>query len=263
MSSLIRADTRVFNAGLAPSRTQAQRLIAEGRVTCGGIKITRASQPVSDDCEISIAEGDNYVSRGAYKLIGALDSFSFDPAGLVCADIGASTGGFTQVLLERGAHKVYAVDVGHGQLSPVLRTDSRVISIEGMNARELSPEMIPEKVELLVYDVSFISASLLYEAMASVLDESGVIIGLIKPQFEAGRAAIGKNGIVKKAVFRRDSVLKCKTASEACGLFMTHLIRSPIEGGDGNIEYLCMLEKSGTSLSEKQIDEVTLNDREH
>ena len=237
-----RADTALFEAGLAPSRTAAQRVIAEGRAFCGAARILRASERVDPGSLRVEPSGEEYVSRGAYKLIGALDAFAVSPEGLVCADIGASTGGFTQVLLRRGAARVYAVDVGTAQLAPALRADPRVVVMENTNARTLTAQSLPERADLIVYDVSFISATLLYPAMRAILRPGGRIVGLIKPQFEAGREAVGKGGIVRSAQARERSIHRCRDASREAGLVMRSVIPSPIEGGDGNREYLCLLQ---------------------
>ena len=254
MAGEIRADAVLFQSGLVQSRTAAQKAIAEGRAYANGKLITKASEKLSENAELSIeAREEEYVSRGAYKLVGALDAFGIDPNGCVCADIGASTGGFTQVLLRRGARRVYAIDVGVNQLAQELLHDERVISMENCNARALQAESLPEQVDLVVYDVSFISATLLYDAMLNIGKDSLKIIGLIKPQFEAGRQAIGKNGIVKKPQDHIHSILRCRDAADVRGLRMTNVMVSPIHGGDGNTEYLCLLEKEGVSVSDETI----------
>lgn len=254
MAGEIRADAALFQRGLVQSRTAAQKAIAEGRAYANGKLITKASEKFSEDAELSIeAREEEYVSRGAYKLVGALDAFGIDPNGCVCADIGASTGGFTQVLLRRGARRVYAIDVGVNQLAQELLHDERVISMENCNARALQAESLPEQVDLVVYDVSFISATLLYDAMLNIGKDSLKIVGLIKPQFEAGRQAIGKNGIVKKPQDHIHSILRCRDAADVRGLRMTNVMVSPIHGGDGNTEYLCLLEKEGVSVSDETI----------
>ncbi len=249
-----RADTALFEAGLAPSRTAAQRLIDEGRAYCGVKRIERASEKVDPTALRVLPGGEEYVSRGAYKLIGALDAFALAPEGLVCADLGASTGGFTQVLLRRGAARVYAIDVGTAQLAPVLREDPRVTVMENTNARALTEESLPERVDLVVYDVSFISATLLYPAVRAILKPGGLVIGLVKPQFEAGREAVGKGGIVRSAQARERSIRRCREAARAEGLVMQLLIPSPIAGGDGNREFLCLL-RAGASWKTEIPDE--------
>lgn len=256
MSDGLRADAALYQRGLVSSRTLAQRAIAEGRVFADGRKIAKSSEKVADESVLTVTpREEEYVSRGAYKLIGALDAFGLDPQGLVCADIGASTGGFTQVLLRRGAQRVYAIDVGENQLAADLRADDRVISMENCNARALSETSLPEKVDLIVYDVSFISATLLYEAMKAIGKPELKIVGLIKPQFEAGRQAIGKNGIVKRPADHEKSIYRCRDAALQLGLQMTDLIVSPIHGGDGNTEYLCMLSTDGTSVMDESVKE--------
>ncbi|MDO4741302.1 MAG: TlyA family RNA methyltransferase [Eubacteriales bacterium] len=256
MEEMLRADVALYQGGLAASRTAAQRAIDEGRAFANGKRIERASEKLPADAQLSIeAAQEEYVSRGAYKLLGALQAFGVSPEGLVCADIGASTGGFTQVLLRRGAKRVYAIDVGENQLARELLADERVVSMEHCNARELHASSLPEAVDLIVYDVSFISATLLYDAMLAIGAENARVVGLIKPQFEAGRQAVGKKGIVKRAEDHERAVLRCRDAAFARGLRMTGLVPSPIRGGDGNREYLCLLEKTGGLVSEAAVRE--------
>ncbi len=252
----MRADAALFQQGLVPSRTAAQRAIEEGRAFANGKRIDKPSQKVTETDALHVERGDEFVSRGAYKLIGALEAFSVDPKGMVCADIGASTGGFTQVLLKNGAKKVYAIDVGDNQLAPELRADPRVVSMEHCNARTLQEDSLPDKAELIVYDVSFISATLLFDAMRLIGSESVCVIGLIKPQFEAGRQAVGKNGIVKKPSDHEMAIRRSKEAAALSGFAMTKLAVSPIQGGDGNIEYLCLLERTGLPVSDEAIKQI-------
>lgn len=254
MSAQLRIDMLICSLGLAKSRTQAQKYIASGSVQANGAPIKKPSQLVSPDADIRIKKAEKeYVSRGAFKLLGALECFHVDPSGCICADIGASTGGFTQVLLEKGAARVYAIDCGTDQLDGLLKNDPRVISMEATNARYLSRDSLPEQVDLVVYDVSFISASLIYPGISSILKNSGIIIGLIKPQFEAGKAALNKNGIVKRPEDHILSILKCRDACETCGFYMNGITRSPIAGGDGNTEYLAVFSRTGPSVSRDAI----------
>lgn len=256
MAEEMRADAALFQRGLCSSRTAAQRAIAEGRAFADGVCISKSSDKVSADALLYIEPAaEEYVSRGAYKLLGALQAFGMPVQGLVCADIGASTGGFTQVLLKSGAERVYAIDVGDNQLAPELREDSRVICMEHCNARALQSNSLPEQVDLIVYDVSFISATLLYDAMCAISKPDARVIGLIKPQFEAGREAIGKNGIVKRPQDHERAILRCRDAAAARGFCMQALTLSPIHGGDGNIEYLCLLAPDGTPVSDSAIRE--------
>lgn len=257
MAEMIRADALLYQKALCPSRTAAQRAIEERRVFADGRKIIKSSEKLSPDTILRVeAPEEEYVSRGAYKLIGALNAFGLDVSGLVCADLGASTGGFTQVLVKNGAQRVYAIDVGDNQLAPILRTDPRVISMENCNARNLSEDSLPEPVDLIVYDLSFISATLLYDAMRAIGSKHVRVIGLIKPQFEAGRQAVGKNGIVKHPSDHERAILRCRDAAQIRGFQMTELSVSPIHGGDGNIEYLCLLETCEEgAISDSQVKE--------
>lgn len=254
MAEIIRADVALFQNGLVQSRTAAQKAIEEGRAFADEKQILRASEKLSSEAVLQvIPKEEDYVSRGAYKLLGALKAFRVDVNGLVCADIGASTGGFTQVLLRSGAKRVYAIDVGENQLAGELREDERVISMEHCNARALQADSLGEPVDLIVYDVSFISATLLYDAMLAISADDVKIVGLIKPQFEAGRQAIGKNGIVKKPSDQEMAICRCRDAARVKGLVMSQLIVSPIHGGDGNIEYLCLIEKYGEQVTDELI----------
>lgn len=204
-----------------------------------------------------------YVSRGGLKLLGALRAFHFDPAGLICLDVGASTGGFTHCLLEQGAKKVYALDVGTDQLHPTLKSDPRVVSIEQFNARDLCTDTLPERVELAVSDLSFISQSLIYEPLKSVMKEGAPFLSLIKPQFEAGRAALSKKGIVTDLKDHLRVIGELQQKAEQTGFLMEDLCRSPIEGGDGNREYVALFRLGGQrGVDEKKIHAVIYdNDR--
>ncbi len=234
----MRADLYLVEQGIAKSRKKAQDMIDDGLVYADGIKLTKASKNI-EDAEIEIrGEIMPYVSRGGLKLKGAIDSFELEVNGKVCLDVGASTGGFTDCLLQEGATKVYAVDCGHGQLDPDLEKDMRVISIEGCNARDISLEIIPEPIDICVMDVSFISQTLIHPALASVLNEGAEFISLIKPQFEVGKSNIGKNGIVKDEKARQNAVDKVIESASACGFILIDKIVSPIKGGDGNTEYI-------------------------
>ena len=233
----MRADIYLTEKGIAASRQKAKRLIEEGFVFANGKAITKASTELTDEIIEIKGEVMPYVSRGGLKLKGAIESFSLDVSGLVCLDVGASTGGFTDCLLQNGANKVYAVDCGHNQLDKKLIHDNRVISIEGFNAREISPEIIPEKVDIAVMDVSFISQTLIHPALVSVLKKGALFVTLIKPQFEAGRSNIGKNGIVKNEKARKLSVERVVDSCASLDMNLMGICESPIKGGDGNIEY--------------------------
>ncbi|MBQ3707028.1 MAG: TlyA family RNA methyltransferase [Clostridia bacterium] len=235
----MRLDLRLTELGLAKSRTRAQSLIAGGFVTVNGVPVTKPSHDVGEDDAIVITgEEHPFVGRGGMKLESALDRFGIDPAGLVCADIGASTGGFTDCLLRHGAAKVWAVDAGHGQLDPTLRADPRVVNREGVNARTLSPAIIPEPVSLAVLDLSFISQTLVIPALVTVMTPDAGYVGLIKPQFECGREALGGGGIVRDKKQHVMAVRKVLASLDGAGLGAVGLMKSPVRGGDGNTEFL-------------------------
>ncbi len=233
----MRADQYLVESGKVSGRDRAGRLIAEGKVFVDGRQILKKSEEIIGG-EITIIDDCPYVGRGGLKLEGALTQFSFDPKGLVCADIGSSTGGFTDCLLQKGAKKVYAVDSGSDQLHPSLRADSRVVCMERTNARHMEQATLGEAVDLAVMDVSFISQTLLHPAIARILKPGGTLISLIKPQFEVGRSRIGKNGIVKQERDRLAAVEQVKQSAALCSLICEDVISSPIKGGDGNAEYL-------------------------
>jgi 23S rRNA (cytidine1920-2'-O)/16S rRNA (cytidine1409-2'-O)-methyltransferase len=256
----MRADLYLVQSGHAPSRTLAQKLIADGAVTLDGRILKKASDDIPDGehtVTVSATADTRYVGRGGLKLEAALNAFPIDPTGCTAADIGASTGGFTDCLLQRGAARVFAVDAGHGQLHQKLVADPRVRSAEGLNARNLSPsdliavdaawrESHPDAVaepftglvEGIVMDVSFISQTLLHPALASILRDGGWMVALIKPQFELTRSALNKQGIVKQEKDRKAAVDRVLTSAAACGFEAVSVIPSPIEGGDGNREFL-------------------------
>lgn len=234
----MRADLYLVENGLVQSRQKAKLLIEQGNVYADGIKVLKPSQDIkTPNIEIK-GELMPYVSRGGLKLKGALDSFDISVENGVCIDVGASTGGFTDCLLQHGAKKVYAVDCGHGQLDKKLIADSRVISIEGCNARHLSKNDIPEKADACVMDVSFISQTLIHPVLPALLKDNAVFITLIKPQFEVGRSAVGKNGIVRQEKARKAALDLVVESAQACGFKFIDSMISPITGGDGNIEYI-------------------------
>ena len=259
----MRADVFLFTRGFAKSRTHAAELIKSG-VELYGKKIAKPSQDIDEstpDSEIKITEPSKYVSRGGLKLEAALTAFSVETKGVTAIDVGASTGGFTDCLLQHGAEKVYAVDVGHGQLAQELVCDGRVMNLEGINAKFLSPELIGRgEFALAVSDVSFISQALIYAPVCSMLAEGGKFISLIKPQFECGRKNLSSGGICrdKKVHIQVTEELFAKARAE--GLFPAALTRSPITGGDGNTEYLALFVKgsAGVSVTEEQIKKCIL-----
>lgn len=222
------------------SRTRASEFIKGGKVRVDGKEVTKPSFEVCDN-EIDInTDEDAYVSRGAKKLLCALDCFKIDVAGLTCADLGASTGGFCEVLIGHGAKKIYAVDIGHGQLHPKIENDARVVSLEGVNARYIDDTVFGEKVDIVTADLSFISQTLVFEAICRVLKPQGRYIGLIKPQFEAGRENIAKGGIVKDKKVHRHVIKKVIESANTYGLVCESIVPSPILGGDGNREFLAV-----------------------
>ncbi len=234
-----RLDILMVERGLAESRERAQELIRAHAVTIHGRVMDKASAHVSDAAEIVVHEPLPYVSRGGYKLAGALDAFDINPQGMICADIGASTGGFTDVLLQRSAAKVYALDVGYGQLAWKLRQDPRVVVMDRVNVRYA--ERLPEQLDLVVIDVSFISLELILPTAKNFLKPDGQIIALIKPQFEAGRAQVGRGGIVRDPQVHTQTVEKITRAAAALELERGGLIPSPIQGAAGNVEFLIHL----------------------
>ncbi|MDQ6893765.1 MAG: TlyA family RNA methyltransferase [Acidobacteriota bacterium] len=236
-----RLDVLLVARGLAATREKAQGLILAGLVEVDGKRTDKAGTAVGDDADVRVAGPEHpYVSRGGVKLAAALAAFSIDPRGLVCADVGASTGGFTDCLLQRGALRVYAVDVGYGQLDAKLRGDPRVVVLEKVNARELSGEHLPEPVALAAVDLSFISVRKILPALLPRLAPAARVVVLVKPQFEAGRSDVGKGGIVRDAAVRERVVREVTEFASALGLAPTGVIPSPIRGAKGNQEYLAV-----------------------
>lgn len=236
-----RADKVLVDLGYAKSRTQAKSMIEMGTVTVSGVRVERASQLVSPNAEIEVqkAPQHHYVARSAVKLIAALDHFDIDAAVPVGLDVGASTGGFTQVLLERGTQKVFAVDVGHDQLDESIRQDARVVAIDRCNATHLSREHIPQPANIIVCDVSFISLTLILPTVMALAASNAPLIALIKPQFEAGKKAVGRGGVVKDTHVHKlvcERVSDCLSQQE--GWEVEGIIDSPITGTKGNREFL-------------------------
>ncbi|MGO4387175.1 TlyA family RNA methyltransferase [Microvirga sp. 2YAF29] len=232
-----RADVVLVERGFFQSRARAQEAITAGLVTVNGIAVRKASETVPDDAVFTAVQPHPYVSRGGVKLAAALDAFGIDPKGMTCLDIGASTGGFTEVLLMRDAAHVYAVDVGRGQLHPKVADDPRVTNLEGTDARALTPELIPEPADLLVSDVSFISLKLVLPPAIALLKPRAKLALLVKPQFEAGRERV-KKGIVRDEAVHRDVCDDIKAFVVSLGFNVMDIVPSPIEGGDGNREFL-------------------------
>ena len=239
MEDKVRADAALAARGLAASREKAQALIAAGLATVNGQAIQKPAQRVNESDVLEVlGQAHPYVGRGGLKLEKALRVFGVKPEGRVCMDIGASTGGFTDVLLQNGASRVYAIDVGFGQLDPLLAGDPRVVSMERVNARALAPEMFPTPPTLAVMDVSFISVTLILPAAFQVLGPEGRLISLVKPQFEAGRDKIGKRGIVSKPATHVEVLRRVVDFAPALGWRVQGLDFSPIAGGSGNLEFL-------------------------
>lgn len=234
-----RLDTLLVDRGLVETRARARAHIMAGEVTVDGRRVDKAGTAVPRDARIELAAPLPYVSRGGYKLAGALDGFGVNVTGYICADVGACTGGFTDVLLQRGAARVYAIDVGQGQLDWKLRQDVRVTVLERTNARYL--EMLAEPIDLAVIDVSFISLKLILPAVHKWLRDDGQVIALIKPQFEAGPEFVGKGGIVRDPAVHRAVLADVLGWAAAAGWAVSGLRRSSIAGTDGNVEFLVWL----------------------
>ncbi len=236
----MRADLYLSTFGHTESRKKAQDLIAAGAVRIDGVSVKKPSAAVNEELphEVSIEQVFKYVSRGGMKLEAALDVFRISVNRKKAVDIGASTGGFTDCLLQRGAARVYSIDTGIGQLHESLRADSRVVCIESFNARELTPDITEGHCDIAVEDVSFISQTYIIPNISAVLRDGGEFVSLIKPQFEAGRSALGKGGIVGSSAYRYLAVKRVIECAAENGFDCVGLIPSPIEGGDGNKEYL-------------------------
>jgi len=237
-----RLDVIVVDRGLAPSRERARALILAGQVSVDGHVVSKAGAPVAADARVELSTPDHpYVGRGGVKLAGALDIFGIDPAGRRALDIGASTGGFTDVLLQRGARSVIALDVGHGQLDWRLRNDPRVVVREGVNARALTRDDVPHDVSLVTIDVAFISLRHIFPALPPFLDRAADLVALVKPQFEAGRAEVGKHGLVTDSAVHDAVIARVTDAALACGFARAAVTPSPITGATGNQEFFLHL----------------------
>ncbi len=255
MSEKKRLDIAVYEMGLAETREKAKALIMAGSVYVNGMKETKSglSVKVTDSIEVRGAVNP-YVSRGGLKLEKAIKSFPVNLEGAVCMDIGASTGGFTDCMLQNGASKVYSIDVGYGQLAWKLRTDERVVNLERTNFRYVTEEQVPEKIDFASVDVSFISLKHILPVMRNLLKDSGESVCLIKPQFEAGRENIGKKGVVRdvsvhKSVIEDITSFAYENGFDVCGLDF-----SPVKGPEGNIEYLMYIRKSSDPVFAENID---------
>jgi 23S rRNA (cytidine1920-2'-O)/16S rRNA (cytidine1409-2'-O)-methyltransferase len=239
-----RLDKILVDRGLVGSRERAQALIMRGDVLVRGQPQTKPGTQLPADVEIVVKGEDHpYVSRGALKLVKGLDSFGIDPAGMVALDIGASTGGFTDVLLKRDAARVYAIDVGYGQLAWSIRSDPRVVTIERENVRNMELDKVPEPADLAVIDVSFISLTLVLPRIAELMRGPGgkPIVALVKPQFEVGKDQVGKGGVVRDEAARQGAIEKVRTWATENGFATGDCVESPITGPAGNVEYLLLL----------------------
>jgi len=241
-----RIDKLLVDQGLADSRTRAQAMVMAGSVLVDEQLVDKPSAKFPTIAKIRIkgrGDADRYVSRGGLKLAGALREFALDVNGLVCLDVGASTGGFTDCLLQHGASKVIAIDVGHNQIDWKLRNDPRVEVREGVNARYLSPADFDVQFDLATIDVAFISATKILPALAPLLNDRGRIVTLIKPQFEVGKGEVGKGGIVKDPAQHQRVIAEVNAAAELLGLSVRGVIESPIHGADGNVEFLALYQR--------------------
>lgn len=247
-----RLDVALAAAGLARSRTHAQRIIDEGRARIDGRPASRASTPVPDGSHLEVVDvpdGVEYASRAAHKLHGALDELSLEVTGRHCLDAGASTGGFTDVLLRRGAAGVIAVDIGHDQLAAHLRDDPRVRVHDGTSARDLTPQLIGGTVDLLVADLSFISLRTVVAPLASVVQPDGDLLLMVKPQFEVGRRALPRRGVVTDSAQRLGAVLEVARSAADAGLGTVGVGASSLPGQDGNVEYFLHLRPTGRAAA--------------
>ena len=243
-----RLDRALVRRGLARSRTEAQALIGAGQVTAAGVPAVKPSLLVPEDVPLEVGERLPYVSRAGLKLEAALAAFPIPVAGRVALDVGASTGGFTDCLLQRGTKRVVAIDVGHGQMAPLVAADPRVECREGVNARAVVPSDFDGPFDVIVADLSFISLTLVLPALSPLLHPDGDCVCLVKPQFEVGAGKLGKGGVVRDADAREDAVARVAAAARAQGLTERGRIVSPILGGAGNVEYLLWLRpEAGTT----------------
>ena len=239
--SKVRADELLVARGLAPSRSQAQRLVMAGQVRADGQIVPKPSTPLDEGSQLAVSQGPRFVSRGGEKLLHALENLPIDVSGKTCADVGASTGGFTDCLLQHGAAKVYAIDVGRGQLDWSLRQDERVVVMERQNARHV--EILPEPIDLVTIDASFISLKLLLPVVKGWLAPAGQVLALVKPQFEAGKAEADRGkGVISDPAVHQRVLSEVLPFADAQGYLVRGLLRSPILGPKGNVEFLLWME---------------------
>lgn len=246
-----RADVRLTELGLCQSRERARSLIMSGAVYLNEVRIDKAGDPVPEDCVLTVREDPNpFVSRGGLKLQKAVTKYGIDLNGLTAIDVGASTGGFTDCMLSHGAKKVYSIDVGYGQLDWRLRNDDRVVVMERMNARNMAPDWFDEEIDFASMDVSFISIKLILPAIYQCLKQNALAVILVKPQFEAGKSKVGKNGVVRDAATHKEVLLSSMLFAASLGFELLHADYSPITGPKGNIEFLMVLSKRGSVAAE-------------
>ena len=254
-----RADVLIFEQGLAPSREKAKRIIMEGRALIGTMRIEKPGEQIDEGETITIKESKiDYVSRGGLKLEKAIEVFDLNLEDICAMDIGASTGGFTDVMLRNGAKLVYAIDVGYNQLDYKLRIDPRVVVMEKTNIRYLDKSLITDEIDFISIDVSFISLKLVLLVAKEVLRENGYIVALIKPQFEVGKDLVGKNGIVRDTKARKDVIEDIFNFSIEIGLSPVNLTYSPIKGAKGNVEFLVLLKNNKSDALDKSVIEEVL-----
>ena len=239
----MRLDQLLVARGLLPTREQARRAVMAGQVRVDGAVVDKPGAATREDAGLELAARDPFVSRAGGKLAAALDRFGVDPAGRVCLDAGASTGGFTDCLLQRGARRVYAIDVGRGQLDWGLRQDPRVVVMEGINVRHLGADALPEACDLVTVDVSFISLLKVVPALRPHLRPGGLLLALVKPQFEVGRGAVGKGGIVRDEAVRAEVIARRVGEIAALGFTPLGVMDSPVHGAEGNVEALALFRR--------------------
>ena len=256
MSEKIRLDARIFDLGLTESREKAKAFIMAGQVYVNGMKATKAGMTVVEKDEIEVRGTSEFVSRGGHKLKKAMNSFPISLQDKICMDVGASTGGFTDCMLQNGACKVYSVDVGYGQLAWKLRSDSRVVNLERTNIRYITDEQVPDKINFASVDVSFISLCLVLPSIYPILADDGECVCLIKPQFEAGKEKVGKKGVVRDRNVHSEVIEKIYNFAIEKGFFVAGLDYSPIKGPEGNIEYLIYLKKEAEENADIDIEAV-------
>ncbi len=257
MSERQRLDTLVWQRGLAPSRAQARALILAAAISVDGQCVTQAGAMVSSQAKLTLLKPANrYVSRGGEKLAAALVAFHLDVRHRIALDVGASTGGFTDCLLQAGAQRIYAVDVGYGQLHWRLRTDSRVVVHERTNARYLQPQDLPERASVLTIDVAFISLRLLFPVVVALLEPNADVVALIKPQFEVGKGQVGKGGVVRDPQQHYQALLDVLTVAQTCGLGVRDGLASPLLGPKGNREFLTHCRRDEQTLASSALQEL-------